>query len=111
MMEAARTSETLLNFYQTTRRYNPEDRHIRTRRRENLKYYELRSFLELRTNCRRFFVGFADIAKPLIQLNFAELSVASGGSAAFRSLKVIVHGTRSRKRAAGRKVYRGHRCK
>jgi hypothetical protein len=25
MMEAARTSETLLNFYQTTLRYNPED--------------------------------------------------------------------------------------
>jgi hypothetical protein len=25
MMEAARTSETLINFYQTTWRYNPED--------------------------------------------------------------------------------------
>jgi hypothetical protein len=25
MMEAARTSETSVNFYQTTRRYNPED--------------------------------------------------------------------------------------
>jgi hypothetical protein len=24
-MEAARTSETLINFYQTTRRYNPEE--------------------------------------------------------------------------------------
>jgi hypothetical protein len=29
MMEAARTSETLVNFYQTTRRYNPEDSHQR----------------------------------------------------------------------------------
>jgi hypothetical protein len=29
MMEAARTSETLENFYQTTRRYNPEDNHLR----------------------------------------------------------------------------------
>jgi hypothetical protein len=29
MMEAARTSETLVNFYQTTRRYNPEDIHLR----------------------------------------------------------------------------------
>jgi hypothetical protein len=28
MMEAARTSETLLNFYQTTWRYNPEDSHL-----------------------------------------------------------------------------------
>jgi hypothetical protein len=27
MMEAARTSETLVSFYQTTRRYNPEDSH------------------------------------------------------------------------------------
>jgi hypothetical protein len=27
MMEAAETPETLLNFYQTTRRYNPEGRH------------------------------------------------------------------------------------
>jgi hypothetical protein len=30
MMEAAMTSETLVNFYQTTRRYNPEDSHLRT---------------------------------------------------------------------------------
>jgi hypothetical protein len=37
MMEVACTSETLVNFYQTTRRYNPEDSHLRTRRRENLK--------------------------------------------------------------------------
>jgi hypothetical protein len=37
MMEAARTSETLVNFYQTTRRYNPEDSHLRTHRRENLR--------------------------------------------------------------------------
>jgi hypothetical protein len=37
MMEASRTSETLVNFYQTTWRYNPEDSHLRTHRRENLK--------------------------------------------------------------------------
>jgi hypothetical protein len=30
MTEAARTSETLVNFYQTTRRYNPEDSHLHT---------------------------------------------------------------------------------
>jgi hypothetical protein len=29
MMEAASTSETPVNFYQTTRRYNPEDSHLR----------------------------------------------------------------------------------
>jgi hypothetical protein len=39
MMEAARTSETLVNFYQTKRRYNPEDGHLRTHRCENLKSY------------------------------------------------------------------------
>jgi hypothetical protein len=37
MMEAAKSSETLVNFYQTTLRYNPEDSHLRTHRRENLK--------------------------------------------------------------------------
>jgi hypothetical protein len=39
MMEAGRTSETLVNFYQTTRRYNPGHSHLRTHRRENLKSY------------------------------------------------------------------------
>jgi hypothetical protein len=29
MIEAARTSETSVNFYQTTRRYNPEESHLR----------------------------------------------------------------------------------
>jgi hypothetical protein len=37
MMEAASTSETSTNFYQTTRRNNSEDSHLHTRRRENLK--------------------------------------------------------------------------
>jgi hypothetical protein len=37
MMEAERTFETLVNFYQTTRHYNPEDSHLRNHRRENLK--------------------------------------------------------------------------
>jgi hypothetical protein len=43
MMEAARTSETLVNFYQTTRCYDPEDNHLRTHPRENLKSYEVPS--------------------------------------------------------------------
>jgi hypothetical protein len=39
LMEAARSSEMLANFYQTTRRYNPDDSHLRTHRHENLKSY------------------------------------------------------------------------
>jgi hypothetical protein len=39
MMEAARTSETLVQLYQTTRCYNPEDSHLHTHHRENLKSY------------------------------------------------------------------------
>jgi hypothetical protein len=37
MIEAASTYETSVNFYQTSRRNNPEDSHLRTRRREDLK--------------------------------------------------------------------------
>jgi hypothetical protein len=40
MMETASTSETSANFYQTTRRYNPEDSHFHTHRHENLRYYQ-----------------------------------------------------------------------
>jgi hypothetical protein len=39
MIEVARIPERLVNFYQTTRRYNPENSHLRTHRRENLKSY------------------------------------------------------------------------
>jgi hypothetical protein len=41
MMEEANTSETSVNFYQTTRRNNPEDSHLQTRRRENLKSHNM----------------------------------------------------------------------
>jgi hypothetical protein len=41
MMEAASTSETSENFYQTARRSNPEYSHLRTHRRENLKAHVL----------------------------------------------------------------------
>jgi hypothetical protein len=37
-MEAASASETSVNFYQTTQRNNPENSHLHTHRRENLKY-------------------------------------------------------------------------
>jgi hypothetical protein len=37
MMEAVSTSETPVNFYETTQRNIPEDSHLHTRCRENLK--------------------------------------------------------------------------
>jgi hypothetical protein len=37
MMEAIRTSETLVSINSTTRQYIPEDSKLHTRRRENLK--------------------------------------------------------------------------
>jgi hypothetical protein len=46
MMEAARTSETSVNFYQITRCYDQEDSHLRTHRRESLKSYILTIFGE-----------------------------------------------------------------
>jgi hypothetical protein len=36
MMEAARTSEVLVNFYRTTRRYNPEDSHLHLQSQDEL---------------------------------------------------------------------------
>jgi hypothetical protein len=41
MIEAARTSETSVNFCETTRRNIPEDRRLRIRRPENLKSHEV----------------------------------------------------------------------
>jgi hypothetical protein len=40
-MESASSFETLVNFYQTPRRYNPEDSHLHTRWHENLRSYEI----------------------------------------------------------------------
>jgi hypothetical protein len=37
MVETAKTSETSINFYETTRCNTPEDSHLHTHRRENLK--------------------------------------------------------------------------
>jgi hypothetical protein len=46
-MEAASTSETSVNFYQTTRRNIPEDSHLHTRHRENLKSHLFTNYLSL----------------------------------------------------------------
>jgi hypothetical protein len=62
MIEAARSSETLVNFYQTTRRYNPEDSHLRAHRRENLKSYGV--------NIHRF----GDVSASITRLDVGEVS-------------------------------------
>jgi hypothetical protein len=43
MMEAVSTCETPVNIYQATRRDTPEDSHLHTHRRENLKLHFLRN--------------------------------------------------------------------
>jgi hypothetical protein len=48
MMEAVQTSETLVHSYQSTRRYNPEDSHLHTDRRENFKSYFIHYLLAKR---------------------------------------------------------------
>jgi hypothetical protein len=45
MMAAASTSETSVNFYQTTQHYNPVDSYLHTCRLENLKSYLLSCFV------------------------------------------------------------------
>jgi hypothetical protein len=55
MMEAANTSETLVNFCQTTRRNNPEDSHLHTRRREKLNSH----------SCDMFVVVFLSLSRRM----------------------------------------------
>jgi hypothetical protein len=45
MMEAASTTETSVNFYQTTWRNIPEDSHLHTCCCENLKSHRLNFFM------------------------------------------------------------------
>jgi hypothetical protein len=68
MMEAARTSETLLNVYRTTRRYNSEDSRIRTHRRENLKSKPIVKFIQV--NNFRMHLLFRMAWKDLLPLLF-----------------------------------------
>jgi hypothetical protein len=72
MMEAARTSETLINFYQTTRRYNPEDSHLRIHRRENLKYY-----------LKQFYFSYPHV-------NYSEVSLGGGSQLSMTLMTMIL---------------------
>jgi hypothetical protein len=51
MMEAASSSETSVNFYQTTRGNNLEDSHLHTRRRKNLKSHPLQVLFRVMLTC------------------------------------------------------------
>jgi hypothetical protein len=39
VMEAARASETLVNFYQTTQCYNPEDSHLNAHKNKKQRHF------------------------------------------------------------------------
>jgi hypothetical protein len=53
-MEAVRTSETSVNFYETTRRNIQEGCHLHTRRRENLKSQNITCILIVVILCELF---------------------------------------------------------
>jgi hypothetical protein len=75
-MEAARSSETLVNFYQTTWRYNPEDNHLRTHRRENLKSYLVTPDTNMALNllcevqCFHYSCSWREYKMPVFGLHF-----------------------------------------
>jgi hypothetical protein len=77
IMEAARTSEMLINFYQTTWCYNPEDSRLHTHHHENLKsYLSLRTFSNSTSrNLKQFINSFGFLAllensKNIVDPNF-----------------------------------------
>jgi hypothetical protein len=74
MMEAASISERSVNVHQTTRRNNPEDSHIRTRRRENLKSHILVFFfVRCMSNPLLQVCVFHKAARGLLRFTFASV--------------------------------------
>jgi hypothetical protein len=61
-------SETFVNFYQTTRRYDPEDSHLHTRRRENLKPHNIEGVWEQGTEDNQGTLGFRQLNNEEFQL-------------------------------------------
>jgi hypothetical protein len=71
MMEAARTYKTSVNFYQTSRRINPEDSHLLIRRCEKLKshlvtLYTKTFYQQLGLNCIKL---FSNVIKDGVELS------------------------------------------
>jgi hypothetical protein len=62
MMEAASTSEIMVNFYQTTWHSNPEDSHLRTCHHENLEsHFEDPVFLYIKIKLDLTFGGLGRV--------------------------------------------------
>jgi hypothetical protein len=78
MMQAAMTSERMANFYQTTRRYNPEHGHLRTHSRENLKFnFDFRNIC-VKTNLDNVIVAQVVKKFPAPNRNEAFITVFKG---------------------------------
>jgi hypothetical protein len=78
MMQAVQTSETSVNSYQSTRRYNPEGSHLHSYRRENLKLYTM-SYSRLRRNTR-----FIQVTKTCLNASFCLLSLLSSAQSVWQ---------------------------
>jgi hypothetical protein len=52
MMEAVQTSKTSVNSYQPKGRYNPEDGHLHSHRREDLKSYRISDYFPVDVSFR-----------------------------------------------------------
>jgi hypothetical protein len=83
MSEAARASETLVNFYQTTRRCNPEDSHLRRREKIKsyiIKYYDLNGICNYQTilpHNKRHFYGSGRVLQYPLARSASRLSVCT----------------------------------
>jgi hypothetical protein len=90
MMEAARTSETLVNFYQTKRCYNPEDSHLHTHRRENLKSYLEWWSLEGWGRTNAFWGGLKErVLRKCLEGKVGERSLGGAGEMWERKARVV----------------------
>jgi hypothetical protein len=54
MMEAASTSETWVNVYQTTQCNNPEDSNLQTHSHENLKFHKRKNDFVVYSSLQQF---------------------------------------------------------
>jgi hypothetical protein len=81
MMEAAQTSEISVNSYQATRRYNPEDGHLHTHSRENLRSHRVHG-LQYGEDIRQpsSTATFANSNGVPFELSFVRKCCIAGGS-------------------------------